>query len=199
MSKHPHVEYAMTIPGVYSEAELEALRTEIEELPWDSTIVEIGVLYGRTASLYMMASLEKTLHICLIDNWCVNSSDAEPYFADQLAKYMVALEVGFACEEVRSTIRLFNQAAETIADKIPDGIDLLHIDGNHHDPGPLLDCSLYLPKLKSGGVVVFHDYNTLDTDSKTLVFPGLHAVVDMYTNDWGHISTIDSQTIRRKP
>lgn len=39
---------------------------------------------------------------------------------------------------------------------IPE-IDLLHIDGNHSEVSSLRDVEMYLPKVRSGGVVIYHD------------------------------------------
>lgn len=184
---HPHVEHALTVPGAYTEEELESLRQEVEKVPTGGIIVEIGVLYGRTASLYMQEGLKRKIQIHLIDNWSVNGEDAFGYFEKMYNEYP------------RSGISVYSMTSDEAALYIPEGIDLLHIDGNHFPPETFNDCENYLPKLKSGGVVVFHDYNTLDVDGRTLVFPDLHHTIDEYTEGWEYLGTFHSQTKRRKP
>jgi hypothetical protein len=44
-----------------------------------------------------------------------------------------------------------------MADKITEGLNYLHIDGNHSSAGAVLDAELYLPKVKAGGLVLVDD------------------------------------------
>lgn len=43
---------------------------------------------------------------------------------------------------------------------IPNGIDFVYIDGNHDYEYISKDIELYYPKIKSGGVIAGHDFNT---------------------------------------
>ena len=59
------------------------------------------------------------------------------------------LELGRFAIAIRATSE---QAAWLISE-----IDFLHIDGNHSEVNSLQDVALYLPKVRAGGVVVYHD------------------------------------------
>jgi predicted O-methyltransferase YrrM len=56
-------------------------------------------------------------------------------------------------DDVITFHRMTSQDAFDIMD-VPT-IDFIHIDGNHDDV--LTDCKLWLPYLKRGGIVAFHD------------------------------------------
>lgn len=61
----------------------------------------------------------------------------------------------------------------------PEQIDLLHIDGDH-ERGVWDDCRLWLPKVRVGGVVVFHDYARKGADGEGDVFPQVTSAVNFY-------------------
>jgi predicted O-methyltransferase YrrM len=52
--------------------------------------------------------------------------------------------------------------AAVLAGNVPDGLDLLFIDGDHSYEGATADLSHYVPKLKPGGFLLMHDF-TYDT------------------------------------
>lgn len=184
MSRHPHVEFALTVNGAYEEDELETVRKLVEELPEGSTIVEIGVLYGRTASLYMQASLERKLNTTLIDSFCVNGSDAPQAFAELRNKFPPV-----------TFLQMDSKDAAGMVGKV----DFIHIDGGHGPEIVSRDCEMYLPKLRSGGVAAFHDYSTRDLDGVSLVFPGVKEAVDKYTAGWEDLGVVNRLAVRRKP
>ena len=48
--------------------------------------------------------------------------------------------------------------SDDYCDKVEDNsLDFIHIDGNHTEVQSTLDCELYLPKLKVGGILVMDD------------------------------------------
>ena len=44
-----------------------------------------------------------------------------------------------------------------VADQLPNGVDVVFIDTSHHYTDTLLELSVYVPKVKPGGVVLLHD------------------------------------------
>lgn len=181
---HPHVEYALNkVLGAYDEEELEAIRMRVAELAPHSHIVEIGILYGRTSSIYMQASREKPLNITLIDCFGVNGEDCEKAFAELRTHF--------------PPVELLAMRAENAAPLVANNIDLLHIDGDHGVENITIDCQLYLPKLKSGAVAMFHDYHRPSPDG--IVFPWLEEVVDEYTRGWENLGLYGTHAQRRKP
>lgn len=60
--------------------------------------------------------------------------------------------------EVESYCTLVRKKAEDAVHMFADNsIDLLHIDGNHSEDLAFKDASLYLPKVKAGGIIFFDD------------------------------------------
>jgi len=172
---HPHVAFAMTIGGAYSEEELEYLRKCVAGRHNYSHIVEIGVHYGRSASIYMQAIEQKHLRVTLIDDWSVGS--------DEVFQGFTGLRTCFP------PVRLLSLKSK-IAAPFVDDMNLLHIDGGHEEIET--DCRLYLPKLINGGMALFHDYANAS-------FPMIKESVDKWTDGWEDFGVVDSLAIRRKP
>lgn len=183
------VDFACKIPGLYSRAELAELHKLIEALPDLSTVVEIGVLYGRSASIFLQATLAKKLCLHLVDNWCVSENDTWPYFTGMIHKHFEDVPLTLhSCVSVEAWHR-FNPNEK---------IDLLHIDGNHTPMGIQMDCKLWMPLLRAGGVAVFHDY-ALKHDNGRLVYPQISETVDYHCkHTWELLGVTDTQARFRK-
>jgi predicted O-methyltransferase YrrM len=54
---------------------------------------------------------------------------------------------------------LMRHRAEDVVSDVPDGIGVLHIDGNHSELHSYQDAVNYLPKVKVNGYIVFDDAN----------------------------------------
>lgn len=80
---------------------------------------------------------------------------------DNLYKYVIKLatEEGYAdkCEFIR-------RRSDECADDIPDNMDFIYLDGDHHYPMVVKDIELYYPKVKSGGLFGGHDYEEDNND-----------------------------------
>jgi len=113
-------------------------------------VVEIGVQFGRSATV--LAELQKVhgydLH--LIDGWAEEeySNSAREHFKNQAKKH----DWKFTFYNVNSDI-----AIDDLKNNI-DEIDFIHIDGGHEYEEVKSDILLYTPLVKSGGFVVFDDY-----------------------------------------
>jgi hypothetical protein len=75
------IEHAESIEGIYSREELTALYELAEGLPDGARVVEIGVLYGRSASVLMALSKSKGFDLRFIDPFVLNGPDAAKSFA----------------------------------------------------------------------------------------------------------------------
>ena len=58
-----------------------------------------------------------------------------------------------------NNIEVFKDYSGNVADKIPNNLDFVYIDGNHSYKYVKEDLELYYPKVKDGGLVGGHDYN----------------------------------------
>ena len=166
-----------TIHGSFTKVSSEKLFEYACRVPENGVIVEVGVDQGRSASLLMAAVGEKQIAVILIDSW-------ESVLIDNKAK-VEALSNRFPCPVV------IIHGKSTGSSALCTGpIDLLHIDADHYD-GIAQDCEKWLPKLKPGGVVCFHDYESC--------FPAVTEAVNKYTAGWDHLGNWDGLAIRRKP
>lgn len=73
-----------------------------------------------------------------------------------------AIKSGFLKKVVECELASFARIVEIDAARahsVFDVIDFLHIDGGHSAPAALLDVAHFLPKLRTGGILVFDDIN----------------------------------------
>lgn len=71
-------------------------------------------------------------------------------------------------------------------------VDFLFIDADHSYDGVKQDLEEWLPKLKNGGYVAFHDYFNN-------AFPGVKQAVDEHTVGWHNVKNDFSIAVFRKP
>ncbi len=175
--------FSDTIPGSFTRLSGEKLYEYAMQVPPKAITVEVGVDQGRSASILLAAAESTGAELILADKW-------ESILVDNMYKVQ-ALTRQFS--SVRSFIIHGSSAAVGAAYAMD--IDLIHIDAHHHDDisdgGPNLDCQAWLPKVKSGGVACFHDYDSTFHDVKK--------AVDRYTAGWENLGEWDSLAIRRKP
>lgn len=167
-----------SIPGSFTRLSAEHLYRHASEVPDEGLIVEVGVDQGRSASLLLHAALKPWATVVLVDSW-------ESVLVDNYAKVTSLVE---QFESPSVVIHGFSVPASKL---VTQEIDLIHIDANHHAPNPGQDCEAWLPKLRSGGVAFFHDYEAPGFD--------VTAAVDEYTSGWEDLGVWDSLAIRRKP
>jgi hypothetical protein len=119
-----------------------------------SLIVELGTHYGESYFTFCQSVLENRL-ACLcyaVDNW----------FGDEHA--------GFYGQEVLDDVERYNDTHyrhfsyllratfdEAVLQFADGSIDLLHIDGLHTYEAANHDFRTWLPKVKSGGIILLHD------------------------------------------
>lgn len=178
------------IPGIYTELELSKLYELAVELPDHATVVEIGVLYGRSASVFFQVAQHKPLRLHFIDPWVVSEGDTFKYFTGMVDQHF--RNVPFTLISMTSFAargHLYWQ-------------DLLHVDGDHSPEGIDADCLWWASGMPKGGHAVFHDYDTRAysaTGAKTaLVFPQIKETVDRYCADWEKVGVFDTQAIFRR-
>src|SRR3990167_8962847 len=168
-----------SIPGSFTRLNAAKYYERALIVPSDGVIVEVGVDQGRSASILLAIATMTGVKLHLVDSW-------ESILIDNKAK-VEALIKGFDGVDVT----VHHMRSEDAAKIIPSPIDMVHIDAHHYTPSIELDCESWLPKLKSGGVALFHDYAS--------TFPDVTAAVDKYTESWDDLGAWDSLAIRRKP
>ena len=134
--------------------------------------VEIGVYGGRSLLPQALAHKEYTGGMVIgIDPW--NAHDAMQYGEGAAKEIFIRTNERFKDFDFESLFQSVNRqiekygvqghcklirkrSSDAVAD-IPDGIEFLHIDGNHGDDAVMQDVTLYLPKVKQGGLIWFDD------------------------------------------
>jgi hypothetical protein len=162
--------FSTKIPGIYSELELTKLYELAVALPDHATVVEIGVLYGRSASVFFQVAQHKPLDLHFIDPWVVSEGDTYRAFH------------GMVDERFRKVPFTMHNMTATTA-RVPGLrlIGLLHIDGDHSPEGVESDCDQWLKYVYDSwmaehtettvipgftGHAVFHDYDTRNPDGQ---------------------------------
>ena len=128
-------------------------------VPDNGTIVEIGTALGGTTKIFHHATLNRGVKIYTID--------IMPF---QRA-YHNLKETGVTIINRPSV-----ECARTWKIKVNRPIDLLYIDGDHNFQCVFEDFNSWLPFMKSGGVVVFHDYDPVERGG--LVHFGVRVCLD---------------------
>lgn len=131
----------------FREDEARSLFNRLMELPDGSNILEVGVQFGRSFSVMLQVGKQKRFNVTAVDNFCEeNGEDIFNAFTDNVAK----------CNYEYVLIKKDSREAHT--DLQDNYFDLIHIDADHTYEGVKADILNYLPKLKKGGFICFHDY-----------------------------------------
>ncbi len=143
--------------SVYTRREATLLAEYACRIPRGGVAVEIGVYVGHTASILLnLEPMEQlNLTVVLIDCWSWMTEDAKASF-----NLMMSTSFPYAAYEPYWMLST-DAHREYMEGFDPEEcqIDYIHIDGDHdwRDTGVNNDCELWLPLLRSGGVVGFHD------------------------------------------
>lgn len=141
-------------PGRDMDAHLLCLYSIARFLPAQKA-VEIGTDDGSSTLPLLLGVGENGGHL-----WSVDPAPCE-------GAKRVAAASGY-----QSCWTFLRHVSANAAEVIPDGLDLVLIDGDHTEQGVATDWRLYEPKVRPGGMLLFHDYcNRVD-------FPGISKLID---------------------
>ncbi len=122
-----------------------------KKIPDKSTYLEIGGgLGGSSLCVYLATQLSgSSVNLITIDPFI--QSDGENWSKDDFVENTKSIP----------SLRLINFPSDAAKEKVPDSsVDLLFIDGNHSYPQVKRDLENYWPKVKTGGILLGHDYQT---------------------------------------
>lgn len=136
------------------------------------SIVEIGVFKGCTSK--QLRTLFPDALLYLVDPWKLY----EEYLTIEAGPISQIPEVyERAFEEVKKTfekdshVKIVRKTSLEAALEIPDGIDLVYIDGNHSYLHVKQDIQYWFSKIRPGGILSGHDYDPI-------LFPDVIRAVD---------------------
>jgi len=149
-------------------------------LPDNCRIVEVGCYGGKSSIVLGLIAKQKNGDLTCIDSFITGMPDiknVEKYFRRNMDRFKI-------------DYTLLEKTSEQAAKSYRKKIDLVFIDGDHRYEGVELDCKLWIPKLRAGGWIVFHDYVSS--------WSGVKQAVDERTDlEGGEI--IESSIFKRKP
>jgi len=136
------------------------LRELSSKVPENGLIVEIGSAWGHS-TVNMAQSSHGNVRIFAIDSWGLIEKWAinEQRFLDNTKPYWHRI----------TRIKSFSKDVKIQEWLNGDSIDLLFIDGDHHENACRDDYLLYSPYVKQGGLLVFHDYGMLAGVTKAVM------------------------------
>lgn len=140
------------------------------DLPPDAKVVEIGSWIGASSCLLASGLKGTKAKMYAIDNFKGNASDcsARIRYHERMSK----LKTDTTKTIFDKNIAYFNlenrvvaivndsiQAAKSFCEPL-HSIDLLFIDGDHSEEATKNDITIWLPFVKPGGVIIFHDFTS---------------------------------------
>lgn len=148
-------------------------------LPKKAVMVEIGVTHGKTGSLLAYVAKRKGFSYIGIDNFTVEGN----------------------AKMVRSTFEALDLPINLLdgySSEVPFSgrIDYLLIDGGHDLFNVREDCERWLPKVKPGGLVLFHEYDRKAERDHPHWFVTHFA--DLHTKEWTEVDYTPNLMIRRR-
>lgn len=170
--------FTESIYGAFTKAESMALYNCAVECGSESNFVEIGCYCGRSSSILAMVAKDNNCDFVTVDNFITGApgvTDVKRAFANNMTM-------------VQGKYNLMAMKSENAARKYDKEIDLLFVDGDHRYVGVTTDMNSWLPKVKPGGYVLFHDYNSSWSEVKK--------AVDEYP-ELEQVDQADSMSIRR--
>lgn len=166
------------VPGIETYAEEGALIELALKVPEGGVIVELGGEYGRSASQFAYAlklNGHQSAWVCTVDLFPSNHW----YVGDLLDAWESNLEeckLDSFCTPLRGNTIEAAKVWRDLKEAAP--IDLLFIDAGHSYNEVKADIENWIPFVKSGGVVAFHDY------AKTPDAHPLHFEVKQAVDSW---------------
>ena len=128
-----------------NQAEAQKLYDCARQLPKNAVVVEIGTYRGGSAAI-MAAAIQGKVY----------SIDIEPNL-ENLESWANSQGVG---AEVIKKILFIKGSSEEAAEKWDKPIDMLFIDGSHFYVDVHKDIANWVPRVKDGGIICFHDYGS---------------------------------------
>lgn len=153
-----------SLEGSWCSSEKLNLMMDLVRLTKPKVCVEIGAFTG--SSVLPVAATLKYLNqgeVYAIDAWSNEEVTRHLHENDLNKSWWNSVDMNYVRRlydelmesyGVRDFCRTIHSSSENAVNQIPE-IDFLHLDGDYSEVGSLRDVELYLPKVKSGGYVLF--------------------------------------------
>lgn len=148
------------------------------------TIVEIGSAHGASSIIFAEAARETGGDLICIDHFPEGYEGQEKFGVYAKKAWKKNLK------PYLKDVKLMELASSEARKYMFRTIDVLFIDGDHSYEGVNADCINYLPLLRSGGYVGFHDYNNV-------AYAGVKKAADQQCSGWQSQSIWDLMIFRK--
>jgi predicted O-methyltransferase YrrM len=132
----------------------------VEKFPSGSKFVEVGSWKGKSSSYLAVEIInsKKDIKLDCVDTWKGSAEHTDDLYVKSNSLYELFIENISSLSSVINPIRMDSvSASKTYED---NSIDFVFIDANHQYDYVKNDIQSWFPKLKVGGVMAGHDYNT---------------------------------------
>lgn len=147
-------------PGALNDWDIERLVTESQKLKPNEVYLEVGVDRGKSLSIVRRVSKAKVYGVDI---------NRPPELHEWL--------------ETKPAVTFLQGDSSEIAKTFKETISLIFIDGDHSYLGCKKDIEAWFPKMKKGGVMLFHDYDQTS--------PGVIQAVDEFRKEHPKFDKID--------
>jgi len=197
ISREEAIKRAVLVDGWTTPVELDLLYGMARQA--ESSIVEIGSWQGRsTAALALGSMAGRNQPVFAIDPFlgvppCDRKTDLKTD-PSTVKTGPELLRANLDTVGVNGQVKIIPKASQDALCDVPEDIALLFIDGSHAYEDVARDIRNYLPRVRMGGFVVFHDTDGAD--------PGVMRAIEDYIQvnprDWRILDRVDSALVVRR-
>lgn len=164
------------VRGLFKREDGVPLYNAARRVPRYGLVVELGALFGKSTTLLAEVGRERGYAVVTIDCMAFSSKQAG-HLRDNMEKY--------------NNVHIIEATSHATAGWWNKPIDLLFIDANHQEDGIKEDCEDWLPHIKKGGMVAFHDYYQSQ-------FASVKKQADLHTGSWPAVAKGGKVLVRKK-
>jgi len=130
----------------------------VENCRDDGKIVELGAWKGRSSAFLVVEAYNKNpkIEVHIVDTWGGNPFDGSQDQSDGLYHKFI-YNMSLLARPYQAHRMTTNEAAGLFKD---ESLDAVFIDADHSYEAVKLDIQNWLPKVRKGGILAGHDYNS---------------------------------------
>lgn len=194
MSKQDALQAVANIKGWLTDKEADALYEFARNAK--GPIVEIGSCFGRSTAALALGSMAGDHHpVYAIDSYVGVPPEDRPASDGDTPGWGCSspelLRANLDAAGVNGLVTIIPKPSYAACDEVPNGIDVLFIDGGHDHASVKLDIGLYAPKVRIGGRIVMHDATPTDPG----VLKALDETLTKDTARWQPLFRVDSAVV----
>jgi len=124
----------------------------------DGKIVELGAWKGRSSAFLVVEAYNKSpkIEIHIVDTWGGNPLDGSEDQPDDLYHKFIS-NMSLLARPYQAYRMTTNEAAGLFKD---ESLDAVFIDADHSYEAVKMDIKNWMPKVRKGGILAGHDYNS---------------------------------------